>query len=340
MDLAGRTALVTGAAGFIGGWLVERLVTDTGVCVRGLVQPSQQADWLKGLGVQIIEGDITDADAMREVTEGCDVVFHLAAWLDEPPSAKVAWTTNVTGTETMLGAAVNVMRFVYVSSIMVYGAVVAGMVDEDYPYGTWHPKLEPYGATKIEAERRVFRAFRQRGLPITVIRPSNVYGPRAGSWVARALRRMRDNRPTLIGGGRGFVHPIYVENLVDGIVLAAQHEQGIGEAFNLSDGSAMTWHDFYRRYGQLIDCRPRSIPTAIAYVLASVREIRGRLTGLVPSLTRTLVRQVIGQPVYSIEKARQLLGYKPRVDFEEAMHRTEIWYRNARARRCGATSDQ
>lgn len=328
LDLSGRTALVTGAAGFVGGWLAQRLVTDAGMNVRGLVQPSQHADWLQDVGVELVVGDIRDAEHMQEVAAGCDFVFHLAAWIDHPPSAEVAWATNVAGTKNVLAAAVDALRFVHVSSFMVYGAASKGTVDESYPFGTWHPRVEPYGASKINAERQVFQVFRETGFPVTVIRPSNVYGPRAGTWVARGLRRMRDGRPILIGGGRGFAHPVYVENLVDGIILAAQRERAVGEAFNITDGITVTWRDFYTRYGQIIGCRPRSIPTEVAYALAIFRELRGWITGEVPSLTRTLVRQVVGRAEYSIEKARQRLGYEPRVDFEEGMDRVEAWYHN------------
>ncbi len=328
MELRGKTALVTGAAGFVGGWLARRLAVEEGVRVRGLVQPGQRADWLRDVGIELVEGDIRDADRMRQVAAGCDLIFHLAAWVEQPPKAEVAWATNVDGTQNLLAAATDAVRFVHISSIMVYGAVPCGEVDEDHPFGTWHPKLEPYGASKIEAERCVFRAFQEAGVPSAVIRPSNVYGPRAGNWLARALQRMRDGRPVLIGGGCGFAHPVYVENLVDGIVLAARREEAVGQAFNISDGIAMTWRDFYTRYGRLIGCRPRSIPTAVAYGLAIAREARGRVTGRVPSLTRSLVRQVIGRPMYSIEKARRLLGYEPQVDFEEGMRRIEAWYRS------------
>jgi len=325
MELQGKTALVTGAAGFIGSWLVERLVAER-VRVRGLVLSGQRAHRLRALGVEVIEGDVRDAPRMREVAAGCDLTFHLAAWLGDPPDPELAWSTNVTGTENVLAAAADCERFIYVSSIMVYGAVANGVVTEDHPYGVWHPRLEAYGATKIEAERRVFQAFRTRELPVTVIRPANVYGPRAGSWVSRALQRMKVGRPILIGGGYGLANPIYVENLVDGILLATRCEQAIGEAFNLSDGSAMTYREFYTRYGRLFGLRPRSLPTPLAYLLALLREVRGTLTGQVPSLTRRMVRLVTGRPLYSIEKAQRLLGYTPQVDFATALQRIEAWY--------------
>lgn len=328
MNLHSKTALVTGAGGFVGGWLAQRLATQEGVHVRGLIQPAQCADRLQALEVELVTGDVRDAKRMREVAASCDLIFHLAAWIDDPPKAEVAWATNVAGTENLLAAAAGAERFVFISSIMVYGPISTGTVDESYPLSTWHPDVEPYGVTKIEAERRAFQVFKETGLPVAVIRPSNVYGPRAGTWVARNLRRMREGRPILIGGGCGYAHPVYVENLVDGIVLAAKREQAVGEAFTISDGVAMTWHDFYTRYGQIIGCRPRSIPTVVAYMLAIVRELRGRMTGRVPSLTRSLVRQVVGRPEYSIEKARQWLGYEPQVDFGEGMRRVEAWYRN------------
>lgn len=326
-DLQDKTALVTGAAGFIGGWLAEHLALENGAQVRGLVHPSKSAAWLRPAGVELVAGDVTDAARMREVAAGCDLVFHLAAWLDTPPSADVAWATNVAGTENVLAAAADAERFVYVSSIMVYGAVAAGRVGEGHPYGTWHPTLEPYGATKIEAEHRVFQAFRETGLPITVIRPANVYGPRAGAWLPRGLRRIRVGRPILIGGGRGFAHPVYVKNLVDGLALAAQEEAAIGEAFNISDGVAMTWRDFYARYAELIGRQPRALPTSVAYLLAGIRMLRARFTGGLPSLTFRLVRQTVGRPAYSIEKARRLLGYEPHVSFDEGMAQVAAWYR-------------
>jgi nucleoside-diphosphate-sugar epimerase len=326
IDLHNRTVLVTGAAGFVGSWLVERLTTAAGARVRALIQPGQCPAWLTGRRVEVVAGDVRDRAQLGEVAAGCDVVFHLAAWIDDPPDAGVAWATNVDGTQNLLDVARGAERFVYVSSIMVYRPVQRGVVGEDHAFARWHPRLEPYGATKIAAERRAFEAYQRTALPVTVVRPSNVYGPRAGTWVARGLRRMQAGQPILIGDGRGLANPVFVENLVDGIILAARHPAAVGEAYNLSDGVALTWREFYARYAELIGVAPRSTPVSANYLLALARMLRGRLTGQVPSLTPNLIRHIVGEAEYSIDKARRDIGYEPRVDFDVGMRRVQDWY--------------
>lgn len=326
IDLRGKTVLVTGAAGFVGSWLVERLATVEDAHVRALTQSGQRTIWSTGSAVDVVEGDVRNRSQMVTAADACDVVFHVAAWVDEPPDPDVAWATNVEGTQNLLGAARGAERFVYVSSIMVYRPVRRGVVDESHPLAPWHPRLEPYGATKIEAERCVLEAHRRTDLPVTLVRPSNVYGPRAGTWVARGLRRMRAGRSILIGDGRGLANPVYVENLVDGMVLAARHPNAVGEAFNISDGTQLTWREFYAHYGELIGVSPRSTPAMANHLLAMVRMLRARLTDQVPSLTPTLIRHIVGQAAYSIDKARQQLGFEPRVDFDEGMRRVRAWY--------------
>ena len=132
MEIQGKTALVTGATGFIGGHLARRLQTQEGVQVRALVRSPQKAAPLADLGVEIIPGDITDPEAVREATRGADIVYHAAAWADEQGDRDAVWAVNVDGTQYMLDAAIaeGVTRFIHLSSCAVYGSLQQLDIDE------------------------------------------------------------------------------------------------------------------------------------------------------------------------------------------------------------------
>jgi len=317
-----RTVLVTGSTGFIGSHLAERLVAE-GAGVRVLARdPQKLLPSLRGR-VEVVRGDLLQPDCFAAATKDCEFVFHVAAWLGQPNRREVAHAINVAATRQLAEAAraAGVRRFVSTSSIAVYGPVLEGVVDETWP----HSAVYLYGETKSLGEQAAFAAQTDR-FEVTVIRPAEVYGPRGGAWTTLPVKLVQRGIPALIGGGHGLAHPVYVENLVEAYLLAAQRGEAIGEAFTICDAD-VPWRDFYGRYASMAGKRARSIPVWLAWCGALGAELGAKITRRPPAISRAQLGFVTGRCRYSTDKARRLLGWSPRVSLDEGLRQTEIWLR-------------
>jgi nucleoside-diphosphate-sugar epimerase len=317
-----RVALVTGATGGIGHALVERLVSE-GVQVSALVRdPSRASDLPEA--VTLYRGDVGDPNSLTAALAGVDTVFHLAAWMNKPFSRKAAEATNVAGTEYLLHAArrAGVERFVHVSSNAVYGPVLSGEIGEDAPI--WKVG-DLYSDTKAEGDRLALEFARETGYDVVVVRPTMVYGPRIEPWTLMPVRSIASGSPMIIGDGEAYANPVYVENVVDGLLLAATKPNVAGEAFNLSDGKPVTWNEFFGHYGRMVGKPVKKVPQALAEGGAALAGAVFRLIGQPPRTSREMVGVMTGKPVFTIKRARERLGFEPRVGLEEGMRRTEQW---------------
>lgn len=327
MELNGKTALVTGATGFIGGRLAERLQIEEGVCVRALVRQPTKAQHLTSLGIEIVPGDITDPTSLVAAVQGCQLVFHAAAHVSEGVGDRAAvWAVNVTGTENVANAAAaaGVERFIHLSSCAVYGSLQQSNIDEHTPT---RRRGHLYGDSKVAAEEVVFRVYQGQGLPVVAARASHVYGP--GSQLSvRPVQTIKAGKMILIDGGRHLCKPIYIDDLVDGLILCAAKEAALGQAINFTNDTPVPWRDYFGAFGQMLGVYAfPSVPFALAWLLAGFYEFKGRLTGQKPSLNRELVKFLHSDSSFSNHKARALLGWRPQVDFTEGMRRTELWLR-------------
>lgn len=325
-DLANLTILVTGATGFIGGHLARRLVQE-GARVRALVRSPHKAAALADLGVEIIPGDITDRDGVRRATRGASIVYHAAAWADEQGDRDAVWAVNVTGTQHMVDAAIaeGVARFIHLSSCAVYGSRQQMDIDESAP-----PRMtgRVYHDSKVAAEEVVFAAYRDHGLPVVVARPSQVYGPGSPQFTIRVIEAVKGGKVILVDGGKHFFKPIYIDNLIDALVLCATVDEAVGEALNLTDGGPVPWKDFFAAYGRMVGVTSfPSAPYPAAYVYAIFKEIMSKVTGKRSSINREVVKTFRSHNSFSNAKARRILGWEPAIDFEEGMRRTEAWLR-------------
>lgn len=314
--------LITGGTGFIGGHLAERLIA-LGAHVRVLARNPDRTEALAQAGAEVIRGDLTDPPTLRGCCHGRAVVFHCAGWLGTPYTRKVSWATNVTGTEAMTNEALGagVRRFVHLSSIAVYGPVRQGIVTEETPL--WKG-IELYGDSKIGGEE-VIGAAMQRGLPAVITRPAMVYGPRSRGWTIRMVQWITHNRPVMVAGGLGLARPIFVDNLVDALLLCAERPVA-GHAFTLVDLD-LPWRDFLGYYARMLGKPPRSIPYGVAWLTALADETRSLLTRQPPRVRRTALGYAVSHAVFSTEKARKLLGWAPRYSIDDAMRITERWLR-------------
>ncbi len=316
-------ALVTGAAGFIGSHVAERLLA-LGARVRGLARSAAKGDWLAQRGVEIVAGDLTDADSLRRAVRGCSLVFSVAGWVGRPNSYEFARRVNVEGTRALIEAAVDAgaRRLVHTSSIAVYGPVDQGVVDETWPLRA----TDTYGATKAQGETVAF-GYAAR-IEVCVLRPAQVYGPRRNTWTTGFFDAVKRGAPILVGDGQGTFHPCYVENLVDAYLLAAARPEAVGEAFTIVDGTT-TWREFVGYYAQMVGRPARSIPAWPLRLAAHLVTLPSLLTRRPPRGNPDSLKYLLGRSRYSNAKAKRLLGWSPRVGLEEGMHRTEVWLRES-----------
>jgi nucleoside-diphosphate-sugar epimerase len=330
---ADDVCLVTGATGFIGGHLAERLVHD-GYRVRCLVRSTSDTSLLDRLDVELAVGDLTSAPSLARAAEGCRYVVHCGALVSDWATRQEIATVNAEGTRNLLEASVgaSVQRFVHFSSTDVYGYPGGAAVDETYAatrFRNW------YAQTKLAAEdevRRV-RAEHPPALDVVILRPATVYGPRSTDVVGEIARALRGGHMVLIDRGRTTAGLCYIDNLMDATVLALRHEAARGQAFNVSDGLGITWKGFIDDLANGLGCPPArwSLPywlaNAIGFSLEHGYRLLRRTTRLTapPLLSRQAVHVMGNDQNFSNRKARELLGWEPRIDYATGLEATLAW---------------
>jgi nucleoside-diphosphate-sugar epimerase len=235
---------------------------------------------------------------------------------------------NVGGTLNLLRAAreANVVRFIHVSTINAHGVPPPCDAHAD---SSLCFRGDHYSVSKAEGERAAWQFARENKIVLTVIRPACTYGPRSNAWTLTPLRRVKRGRPVLIGDGNGICNAVYIDNLVDLIVLALKNDAASGHAFIGAEGRGVTWREFYGAYARMLGGkRLFGMPRTVALALTMPFEMLARLNGYPPRLARASVEFYSHAVVFDIEKSRRLLGYEPRVSFEEGMARTGVWLRS------------
>jgi len=319
--------LVTGASGFIGGRLAARLAR-AGRPVRCLARPSSDVVALRELGVEVLRGDLADPASLRAAAEGCETVVHCAALVSDWATVGEVRAANVASAAAAAGA----RRLVHLSTTDVYGhpggAAIGESLADAERFANW------YSQSKREAERELRSAAGER-IEWTILRPATVYGPGSVEVVGEIAKAIRAGHMLLIDRGRAVAGLLYVENLLDAILLSLQEPAAAGRAFNVSDGLEVTWARFTADLASGLGCRPPrlSLPYAPAAALATALELsyRGirRATGLrtQPLLSRQAV-QVLGRDQrFSSKAAAETLGWRPRVGYEQGLEETLRWLR-------------
>ena len=324
MELAGKRVLITGGTGLVGGRLAERLQSEENVHVIALARHPAKGRWLLDLGVEVISGDVTDPVSLQNAVRGCDIVFHTAAWVSEKGSQSAINAVNVAGTANVIAAArvAKVKRFIHLSSCAVYGSLQQFNIDEDTP-----ARLTGnlYANSKVLAEQVVTQ---NNDLPYVIARPAQVYGPRSYQFSIRPAELIKAGKMILIDGGHYLCKPIYIDNLIDGLILCVKVEAAVGEAINFSDGEPVPWRDFFGAYARMVgvDSLP-SVPFLIAWLAAVTSEIGAKSRLKKASFNRRTVKSLRSLNSFSNQKAQDLLGWTPQIDFVTGMQRTEDWLR-------------
>ena len=397
-----KKIFITGATGFIGGRLAEAACQQQ-LPVVGLVRTWSRAARLARLPVQMVYGDILNIDSLRRSMKGCDVVFHCA--VDNRIWGEAHRRTSAEGTTNVMQAALEtgIKRVVHVSSTAVFGYTPkpnAVTEEADYYYSG-----DDYCNGKIEAEKVALRYYQEHALPVTVLRPTIVYGP-FGDYTTETISLIRQKRMMLINGGRGICNSLYVDNLIEALLIAAEHDKAVGQIFHISDENPITWKEYIESHARALEdaylpfpeITAQDIITANKATEAAKDEMRRRSSSLkqtfnlvrdrrtrqalrtvpavdnfarlgksmaqtlLPAPTRSAIRQKLlngnknnssagevqseappplslgelymftayEETSFSIDKARRVLGYNPKIDFNEGMKRTTAWIKWAR----------
>lgn len=361
----GRTVAITGATGFLGARLVERLVLNEGAQIRAMVRRYSSAARLARFDVKLVLGSLEDETAICELIEGAEFVFNLAYVMDS------SIESNLPAIGRVIDACLanNVERLVHTSSFMVYEPSFGGKLTDDTPIV---PSEHPYAAQKFAVENAINAAVRKRGLRAAIIRPSIVYGPFGGFWTDEPARDLMGGR-VVIPEDRGAVcNLVYIDDVVDALLLTAARPEAIGETYNITGPDTVAWFDFYEglRTGlpgpvpeiKIISAAHQTLSRADVARAATTRRVRQvasfarsvarpivrRARKLLPESIRRLLRpkwrglrsmaappppepfpsfDLIMSPTCEFTKATKELGYEPAIDCAAGLAITQAYLR-------------
>lgn len=312
---------VTGGSGFLGGRLIE-VLAERGFEVHALARSARSEDRVIARGaLQAHRGDLSDPDAMAAGMRGCAVVYHCAAAVDDSGDPHAAHAVNVVGTQNALNAAVEagVPTFLHVSTeaVLVGGAPIVD-VDESRPLPARPMGLYP--TTKGAAEALVRRSH---GIRAVIVRPRFIWGEGDTTLLPRLEEAAKSGQWAWIAGGRYRTSTCHVDNVVEGMILAADRGRH-GQAYFLTDGDPVEFRTFVEKMArtQGIELGSRSLPRWFAWSLASGFDgLRSIGVHKLPPLSRTAVKLVGEEVTVSDRRAREELGYRPRVGIDEGLER-------------------
>ncbi len=317
--------LVTGATGFTGEHLCRRLV-EQGEEVVAFVRPSSRVAQLENLGVECKVVDIKDPVSVNDNFSGIDRVYHIAAaYRTEHTDPSEFIRVNVDATRNLLDAAKrsSVKRFVHCSTVGVQGEITEPPATETY-------RFEPgdhYQESKKDGELLALEYF-NHGLPGSVVRPVGIYGP-GDTRFLKLFRPVSKGLFVMIGSGESLYHMTYIDDLIDGFLLAGSRDEALGEVFTIGGAQYTTLRELVNTIADVLE-KPHPflrVPYQPVYMASVICDKLCRSVGVNPPLYPRRVEFFAKSRAFSIDKARNLLGYSPKFDLKTGLSLTGQWYR-------------
>ena len=328
--------LVTGATGFLGSHIAERLVA-RGDSVRALVRTTSDTSFLESLGVELVNGDITVRDSLPAALGGVDIVYHAAANVSDWDPWSAFKTVTIDGTRNMLRAAANagVKRFLHVSTDGVYRYQdLAKGVDEDTPVESYFGPRDYYRRAKTAAEK-IARRYHDKGrVPVSIVRPALILGERDAAMMPGAIAFLKGATAAYMGSGQNQLPCIYAGDVADLCIRAANEDQP-GETYIAVNEEFVTQRDLFGAIAEFkgIDPPKRSVPYRLLYTAAGALELFALLRGgsRRPDVTRFGVALFGATFSEDNTKARERLGWAPEVGMREAVKRSVEYARSRKS---------
>ena len=324
--------LVTGATGFLGSHIADRLI-ERGDSVRALVRPTSDTSYLASRA-EFVVGDITEPDSLPAALAGVEVVYHAAANVSDWGPWSEFKRITVNGTRNVLRAAAGagVKRFLHVSSDAVYRYDdLARGVDESTRMETHFGPLDYYRRAKTAAERITRRAHERGRVPVTIVRPALILGERDAAMLPGLVAFLKSSTAAYMGNGRNRLPCIHAGDVADLCIRAATTEAALGETYNAVNEEHVTQRDLFDAAAEFagVDAPRRSVPLRVLYTFAAGMEAIARLRGWShhPELTRLAVNLMGLDYIEDNSKARSELEWRAEVGMREAVRRSVEWVR-------------
>ena len=321
--------LITGANGFIGSNLCRHFI-DASYEVFGLVRRTSDLHFLSGLPVSLVFADLSQPGRI-DFPPGLDYCIHAASLVRDTATMEEARRDTYDTTRNLLSQmdeqGITLKRFVYISTALVLGHRSTN-ISEEKP-GRAARGIQPYVQAKKMTEALLLENFRERGLPVLILRPTDVYGPNDRTTSLRVLEGIDDGWPTIAGSGKRILSFCWVGNLARACLLACRMRGRNGAAYTVANGQDITWRELMGFFQERLGRKQRFfVPVAAAYVIAIVLQaLHAIIPGVAVRVSYYPVSKVGRDTSYDISRTRQELGYEPDQDLEGQLDSIVRWYR-------------
>ncbi len=322
-----NSLLITGANGFIGSNLCRHFL-NRGVRVYAFVRETSNLRYLKGLDVCLIRGDLRETTKIR-IPDDISAVVHSASLVSDVAVEKACelniFQATVNLVRKLQAVGRPLRRFVYLSTALVLGYNGVGITEERPGQGA---EFLPYTRQKKRTERFLLSEHTERGLPVVILRPGDVYGPNDRTTCAQILRGCERGVPLIVGHGRWRFGYCYVGNLCHAVELAINREGIEGRAYVITNGELPTWRDFFKAIQKRLGKQQRVyIPVWFAFAVARMmRGFQKVFPGYQPPLNYYRIKRITTETTYDISRTVAELGYRPDDNFEAQMAEIMNWY--------------
>lgn len=322
-----QKVLVTGATGFTGKRLTEILL-QRGYEVRVIIRDKNRFAIPADEKLEVIIGDLRNPKDVDHAVKGIQIIFHVAAlYRTAGAEPQKYWDTHVKATENLLNSAyrASIKKFIHASTVGIHSHIENPPANENYDV---HPG-DIYQLTKWEGEKKAKEFHEKTGLPLVIIRPTPIYGP--GDMRLLKLFKIASKKYSIIlGSGEIFYHMVYVDDLVDGMILAAESNISSGEAFIIGGDGYISLNNMLNLISKNLKKESKIIhlPATPFQVLGTLCEKICIPLGINPPIYRRRVDFFTKSRAFDISKAKKMLNYSPKISLEEGLSRTAEWYKN------------